>query len=455
MLGGGELSLPVLNPDVLYPYDTRPHPHAAPETDIFECPYYCFQVNTLWWSHIEGVLERLCYDDAWTGTDEEKTRAIYMINKLRAEATEAKMGCNDGGGGTNAGEPVLKRINSNGDMEISTDGGITWKPDPTDPRKAGAELPLLPGNEGNERCVASLYTASNMIDVLAQVGQAASVAGSILSLAQAAVELILAILFAPAAAPALIALIIQLCANIFSAGATEFLVILSASAPELLRIIYCNMPGNGILTAQSFGAIYGQIGASTTLDPLAKQAFQGEMKLWGLLGMHNAARMPTTDIPEEPDCSFLEPCYACAFDWDFLTASHDWEMISPLGTWVDGSGWNNTYPDPGDSNYHAAVLTIPTDSCIPLYFEIEWVTGSGTTGISMSYSTSRDEHGDYVWNSGYHNVSAGSDLGANQTHGLVKLDGDTVIAVRFALDTSNNTQTGFITRLQIGDTDFV
>lgn len=71
-------------PEVRRPFDIRIDPFVPPETGILDSPTVCVRVNGKWASHVDGVLDRLLYRDAWVGTDSEVDRAIGEIRLLLA-----------------------------------------------------------------------------------------------------------------------------------------------------------------------------------------------------------------------------------------------------------------------------------------------------------------------------------------------------------------------------------
>jgi len=76
-------------PEMLSPFDVRHRPFPVPAVDIFDSPVVCVQVNGQWASHVDGVLERLLYRDAWAGTDTEIERAIGEVRRLLAALGES------------------------------------------------------------------------------------------------------------------------------------------------------------------------------------------------------------------------------------------------------------------------------------------------------------------------------------------------------------------------------
>jgi hypothetical protein len=66
----------------IFPYDPRFRPIAPPETGIFDEPRVSICINVKWMAHIDGVIDRLMWLDAWAGSQEDKERAVGEITKL-------------------------------------------------------------------------------------------------------------------------------------------------------------------------------------------------------------------------------------------------------------------------------------------------------------------------------------------------------------------------------------
>lgn len=107
-----------LDPTLVYPYDTRLNPRPAPTTGIFDSPTATVCINRKWVGHLIGVLDRLLWTDAWTGTEAEQELAITQIRLLMASLI-------------NIGEcGVTFELRQNPTnlclLEQSLDGGATW-----------------------------------------------------------------------------------------------------------------------------------------------------------------------------------------------------------------------------------------------------------------------------------------------------------------------------------------
>lgn len=105
-------------PEMLRPFDVRYRPFPVPASDIFDSPTVCVQVNGQWASHVDGVLERLLYRDAWAGTDAEIERAIGEVRRLLAALGESAP-CED------SMAIVAMRINVC-DLQVQYSGDPAW-----------------------------------------------------------------------------------------------------------------------------------------------------------------------------------------------------------------------------------------------------------------------------------------------------------------------------------------
>lgn len=70
------------DPEVIHPYDVRLDPLPIPEAGIFDAPQVKICINAKWAGHIDGLLDRLLYEDAWVGSDEEISGAFQQIRQL-------------------------------------------------------------------------------------------------------------------------------------------------------------------------------------------------------------------------------------------------------------------------------------------------------------------------------------------------------------------------------------
>lgn len=161
----------------VFPFDTRLTPLPIPSAGVFSSPTRTVCVNVEWAGHILGVLDRLAWEDAWTGTDEEIQAAIQGVYSLMVAFSE---GCC----GDDVADITDWRLSATGEVEVSRDGGATWEVSPeNDPRQTTALFPPLPtGVSDTTRCAAAdnateaihtiITNMSNALEVGAVIGGA-------------------------------------------------------------------------------------------------------------------------------------------------------------------------------------------------------------------------------------------------------------------------------------------
>lgn len=105
-------------PEILTPFDPRHVPQVPPSEGAFDAPLIRFCINSRWASHVDGVLSRLEYRDAWIGTDEEVETALLQVRALLAAlGSPALDGCDIMNLRQNTMSPCI--------LEYSTDG-VNW-----------------------------------------------------------------------------------------------------------------------------------------------------------------------------------------------------------------------------------------------------------------------------------------------------------------------------------------
>lgn len=73
-----------INPLLNFPYDVRFNPIKVPGVHPFAPPTVGICLNPKWLGHLDGVLERLAFEDAWQGTPEEIAAAIEGVKEIQA-----------------------------------------------------------------------------------------------------------------------------------------------------------------------------------------------------------------------------------------------------------------------------------------------------------------------------------------------------------------------------------
>ena len=101
-------------------YDPRYTPSPVPGVGVFDPPLQMVCINAKWWSHVEGLIDRLAWSDAWIAPDEVSMRATLdgVIEIMR-----------EIGIGRECEEMPVRLRQSPSDkcvLEYSTDGGRIW-----------------------------------------------------------------------------------------------------------------------------------------------------------------------------------------------------------------------------------------------------------------------------------------------------------------------------------------
>lgn len=106
-------------PEILRPYDPRHVPLVPPDTAVTDAPFVRVCINSKWVSHVDGILDRLLYRDAWLGTDTVIDNAINQVRVLLALL---------GAQPTEDCDIMLqfRELEDGCGFEFSTDGGSTW-----------------------------------------------------------------------------------------------------------------------------------------------------------------------------------------------------------------------------------------------------------------------------------------------------------------------------------------
>lgn len=138
----------------LFPYDTRYRALPPPEENIFDAPTMQICINVKWAAHLDGLLERLLWLDAWAGDIDDKTRAVGEVTKLlvammRRDECEDEMDVRQSSEDCKVlekfdGETWLPFADFNGCIEDGADGADGAPGTPGAPGADGA-----PGSGGN------------------------------------------------------------------------------------------------------------------------------------------------------------------------------------------------------------------------------------------------------------------------------------------------------------------
>lgn len=324
--GGGGKRTPIhpfpstINPLLVYPYDTRLHPAPVPDTDLCDCPHVVICLNAEWASHLDGVLERLLYTDAWDGSTEDKERAVQQIEKLLSQIKVKNMCCC--GDSSTPKTPTNQRFNpATNRLEVSYDNGATWQTEPNDAR---FNTPLLPPTPGAPGDVKQCQAASNVVDALKRsvdfmLDTMGTVNNSfeVLVLVVGFVASLIGVIFSgglaiPAALAAAAALLQSIYHLITSYGIAEFTADFTEDEWEIaLCVIYCHTQPDGSYTEGDWNAIMNGLQTELAYKSNVADSLAKFVNSYGPVGMNNIARSRSVtagDCDSCADCGCADGC---------------------------------------------------------------------------------------------------------------------------------------------------
>lgn len=268
-------------------------------------PLICVPINEKWIPIIMGALRPMRYPEYWAGTLEENRQVRLQTQNLLAQFARA-IGCGDVVDCCNQAEMartlvVQTRVTIEGHIEISTDGGTTWKPSPTDPSIIAPALPtpLVYPDDAPPHADTCLM-AGNILGALKDIeSEAASKIGtattiiefclSILTVALQALVILVDRFFEVYGeqVAALIPLIIGFAKAWWDGNVEEWNALWSDAVwDRVLCHIYCNIPDDGNITQIAFNNMIAAINGDTTIDPKARYAVTQWMKIWNSPGIN-------------------------------------------------------------------------------------------------------------------------------------------------------------------------
>lgn len=205
---------------------------------------------------------------------------------------------------------VLHRVGADGSLEISTDGGATWIPDPADPRLTGTNTAdTIPGVGTGKRCNAATNCIGNFKDAQAAFATSLSTATTIIGLAlELAGEVILLLLSAGTAAEVLVPLMISAATALFGILETDYNAEFTSEVWDtLLCDIFCAMKSDGSFDTSAYNDLLSRVDTDFTGN--VALTFTTIIRGWGVLGLNNAARIGVSATADCTDClSCLDPC---------------------------------------------------------------------------------------------------------------------------------------------------
>lgn len=313
-------------------------------------PLVCVQLNDEWVSHIIGVLIALDQPDTWDGNASEIYAARQQVNEIILAFMEV---CDD----MSACCPVpLIRIDPDGTVEQSDDGGLTWHPVTTgDPRTTIPQFPPIGGDDGDtKRCNAANNVLGQFKDGIATFEGYFDTTATVVEFITACAGAIVALIFAPFSVPIVVAAIIALMSAVWNAGKEAYVGSFDDGVyGQLLCILFCNCQDDGTFTDSDFTSI--RDGISSSFSSIASGAFTALLDGVTLTGLNNMARIPTGSSASCDSCH-CDDTWCYHFDFTTNSYSEFWSGIVTTEnpavfntSYIEGVGWQTANASPNYS----------------------------------------------------------------------------------------------------------
>lgn len=293
-------------------YATRLNPTPIPTAHWDDAPLYCLKVNDEWISHILGVMVALDQPDTWIGTADEIYAARQQVNEIMVafmEQCDPMSNC--------CPEPLI-RVNADGTVSVSYDGGMTYNPATTeDPRNIIPQPPPLPGDDGlAKRCTAANNVLGQFKDFKSRMDGIFDTADTVGAFVLAVATAIAAIIFSPAAIPIIVSIELAIFSALFVVPKEEYDAVFTDTVwGKLLCIIYCHTQPDGTYTEADVDAIIADINTQFSATDyltfhVARDAFLGMLKSARNPGMNVMAKITTGSYASCDSCD----CPSCNMD---------------------------------------------------------------------------------------------------------------------------------------------
>lgn len=207
-------------------------------------------------------------------------------------------------------EPLV-RFDENANMEISEDGGTTWRPanPDEDPRQSATDFPPLLGADGDaKRCEAARNAAGYLMDnINNQIASRGT--GAILSELAAVALQVLIVLGIIGSGGVLAPLLLAIAAALLTYTYAELAAAFDSTTQQtLLCILYCNFEIDGTISVASLEIVKAEI--QFQLNATAADILIQNLNAMGIKGINNASRLSQSLFTS--DCSECTSCQQCA-----------------------------------------------------------------------------------------------------------------------------------------------
>lgn len=291
----------------------------------------CLQIpnNEIWKQVFAGLLAQPMYWFNWQRDPDHSGKILSQYwQTLFDQIDWSNMSC--------CCAPLLRRLNPDGSMSTSSDGGATWQDaGANDPRNQETQFPPLPGTSPDDiKCKSANSTVRQLKDQQAGYSSKIGVITTIAEMAASLVGLAVLVFFDPALAPFLIGAFFELAAALLATTQTAYNALFTDDDWSwVLCELYNKMDNTGTIAGSDFITI--QADFDSHFSGNAALTFSSILNSWQLAGLNAAARIGTTD---NLDCSGCACPDDCPTEWTFFgvhdvvnTECSEWTMTSDGG----------------------------------------------------------------------------------------------------------------------------
>jgi hypothetical protein len=262
----------------------------------------CLQIpnNEIWKQVFAGLLAQPMYWFNWQRDPDHSGKILSQYwQTLFDQIDWSDMSCC-------CPDPQI-RLNSDGSISVSNDGGATWQTDNSkDPRYTSPQFPPIPGDDGDDKkCKAANSIVRQLKDNQIGYSSKIGVITTVLEMAAALVGLAVLVFATAGLGTFLIGAFFELASALLATTSTAYDALFTDDDWSwVLCELYCKMTTDGQIPADQFINI--QADFDSHFSGNAALTFSSILGAWQLPGLNNAAKIPTTD---NLDCSGC--CPAC------------------------------------------------------------------------------------------------------------------------------------------------
>lgn len=360
-------------PYTLKHYTPVMRPMPVPGIESYdECPAVCVRFSEKLVPYLLGLLEIYRWRDNFEGTDDEINTALGVVQDLMVALQEACVCCCD-----DEKLPLQYRYTPDGKLEISDDGGVTWRDGSAyDTRE---QVPMYPPTlpDGSE-CLYAENIADKIKEIVDLLVTQANAGSDAVTAASAVIGILLAIGFPAAPLAVFLILVYGLFAAVFSLVSGGLSGTFDAQFwADFKCYWYCAISPDGEVTDSTIEQVKQKvIERFTTPNPIAVQVIFDAITMLGTNGLTNAARMGDSIL--NGDCESCDCDPEWCHEFDFLTTNGSFQNVSGsnYGSWVSGQGWVSELVS-GSGGQSIWIKRDFTATITRVEIDVTWTTGSG------------------------------------------------------------------------------